>query len=151
MFNPTNIDEISVQATHHEANKGKHVFEDVSGEPHEFKEQLKEKGKSKKIATVKKDEEKKPTCSHYEKKGHDEKHCWKLHPESKPKWAQCRKGNKKTTTIVQDLGSDSEDETKFTAMGIKGKFVVASFNLRTSSAKYKVIPYGRKINDMFRI
>jgi hypothetical protein len=67
-----------------------------------------------------------------------------LHPELKPKWAQPRKGNKKTTTIVQDLGSDSEDETKVTTMGIKGKSFVASFSSRTSSAKSKVIPDGRK-------
>jgi len=38
MFKPTNIDEVLVQATHLEASKGKHVVEDVSGEPHEFKE-----------------------------------------------------------------------------------------------------------------
>ena len=37
MFNPTNIDEVSVQVTHLEANKGKYV-EDMSGEPHEFEE-----------------------------------------------------------------------------------------------------------------
>jgi hypothetical protein len=37
MFNPTNIDEVSVQATHLEANKGKNVVEDVSEEPHEFR------------------------------------------------------------------------------------------------------------------
>jgi hypothetical protein len=148
MFNPTNIDEVSVQATHLEANKGKHV-EDVSEEPHEFEEQSKGKGKSKKTTTVKKDEEKNPTCSHCEKKGHDEKHCWKLHPELKPKWAQPRKGKKKTMTIVQDLGSDSEDETKVTTMGIKGKYFVASFSSRTSSAKSKVIPDGRKRKTCF--
>jgi hypothetical protein len=45
MFNPTNIDEVSVQATHLEANKGKYVVEDESGEPHEFEKQLKEKGR----------------------------------------------------------------------------------------------------------
>jgi hypothetical protein len=38
MFNPTNIDEVSVQDTHLEASKGKHVVEDVSEEPHEFEE-----------------------------------------------------------------------------------------------------------------
>jgi len=61
MFNPTNIDEVSVQNTHFEASKGKHVFEDKK--PHKFEKQLKGKGKSKKSAIVKKDEEK-PTCSH---------------------------------------------------------------------------------------
>jgi hypothetical protein len=46
MLNPTNIDKLSVQATHLEANKGKHVVEDVSGEPY--------KSKSKKTTTMKK-------------------------------------------------------------------------------------------------
>jgi hypothetical protein len=100
---------------------------------------------------MKKDKEKKPTCSHCKKKGHEEAKCWKLHPELKLKWAQPRKGNKKTMTIVQDLGSDSEDETKVTTMGIKGKSYVASFSSRTSSAKSKVIPDGRKRNDLFHL
>jgi hypothetical protein len=100
MFNPTNIDEVSIHTTYLEANKGKHVFEDVSEKPHGFKNHSKGKGKSKKITTMKKDEEKKPTSSHYEKKGNDEKHCWKLHPKLKPKWAQPRKSKKKATTIV---------------------------------------------------
>ena len=34
MFKPTNIDEVSVQATHLEAGKGKHVLEDKK--PHKF-------------------------------------------------------------------------------------------------------------------
>jgi len=45
--------------------------------------------------------------------------------------------------------SDSEDECKVTTMGIKGKYSIASFSSRTSSAKTKVIPIGRKINDIF--
>jgi hypothetical protein len=100
MFNPTNIDEVSVEDTHLETGKGKHVVEDVSKEPREFEEQSKGKGKSKKTTTMKKDEERKPTRSHYDKKGHDEKHCWKLHQELKLKWAQPRKGKNKTVTIV---------------------------------------------------
>jgi hypothetical protein len=64
---------VSVQDTHLEASKGNHVFEDKK--PHKFEKHSKEKGKSKKIATMKKNESKKPTCSHYEKKGHDEKNC----------------------------------------------------------------------------
>jgi hypothetical protein len=31
---------------------------------------------------VKKD---KPSCTHCKKEGHDEAHCWSLHPELKPK------------------------------------------------------------------
>jgi hypothetical protein len=74
-----------------------------------------------------------------------------LHPELKPKWAQLRKGKKKTMTIVQDLGSDSKDETKVTDMGIKGKYYVASFNSHTSSMKSKVNLDGRKRNDLFHL
>jgi hypothetical protein len=118
MFNSTNIDEVSVQATHLEANKGKHVVEYELEVPHEFEEKLKGKHKSKKKNIMKKDEEQKPTCSHWKKKGHDENHCWKLHPELKKKWAQPRQGKKKTTTIVQDLGSDFEVETNVKSMGI---------------------------------
>ena len=111
----------------------------MSRELHDFKEKLKEKWKSKKTTIVKKDEEKKPTCSHCEKKGHDEKHCWKLHPELKSKWAQPRKGKKKTMTMVQNLGSNSEDETNVTTMGIKGKNFIASFSSHIYSTKYNAI------------
>ena len=78
MFNPTNIDEVSIQATQLEASKGKHVIEDKK--PHKFENKLKGKWKSKKSTTVKKDEEK-PTCSHCKRKGHEEAQCWKIHPK----------------------------------------------------------------------
>jgi hypothetical protein len=52
-------------------------------------------------------------------------------------------------TMVQDLGSYSEDATKVTSMGIKGKYSIACFSLRTSFAKSKLIPDGRKIKDLF--
>jgi hypothetical protein len=42
MFNPTNIDEVSVQAIHLEASKGKYAIEDKN--PHKFKRNLKENG-----------------------------------------------------------------------------------------------------------
>ena len=84
MFNPTNIDEVSVQATHLEASKGNHVFEDVSKKPHKFEKQSKEKGKSKKTTTMKKDEDN-PICSHYKKQGREEEKCQKLHPQMLPK------------------------------------------------------------------
>jgi hypothetical protein len=74
-----------------------------------------------------------------------------LHPELKPKWAQPRKGNKNTTTIVQDLGSDFEDESKVTSMGIKGKYYVASFNFHTSSAKSKVVLDRRQRKELFHL
>jgi hypothetical protein len=88
---------------------------------------------------MKKDEEENPTCSHCNKKGHQEETCWKLHPERLPKKFN-DKGTQKATTIVKDLGLDS----KVTIMGIKGTFFVASSSSHTSSSKYFVIPDGRK-------
>jgi hypothetical protein len=41
MFNPTNIDKVSVQATHLEASKGKHVIEDKK--PYKFEEETERK------------------------------------------------------------------------------------------------------------
>jgi hypothetical protein len=78
MFNPTNIDEVSVQATHLEVSTGKHVIEDKK--PHKFEKKPKGKWKSKKSTTVNKTEEK-PTCSHCKRNEHEEAQCWKLHPE----------------------------------------------------------------------
>jgi len=78
MFNPTNIDEVSVQATHLDASKGKHAIEDKK--PHKFEKKPKGKWKSKKSTIVKKAEEK-PTCSHCKRKGHEEAQCWKIHPK----------------------------------------------------------------------
>jgi hypothetical protein len=100
---------------------------------------------------MKKDEERNPTCSHYEKKGHDEKHCWKLHPKLKPKWAHPRKGKNKTGTIMQDLGSNFEDQTKVTTMGIKGKSTIAIFSLCIYSAKDNLILDGRQRKDIFHL
>jgi hypothetical protein len=45
IFNPTKIDEVSVQATHLKDSKGKHVIE--YKKPHNFKNKLKGKWKSK--------------------------------------------------------------------------------------------------------
>jgi hypothetical protein len=78
MFNPTNIDEVSVQATHLETIKGKHVFEDKK--PQKFEKYSKGKWKSKKSTKVEKFEYK-PTFSHCKMKGHEEAQFWKLHLE----------------------------------------------------------------------
>jgi hypothetical protein len=150
MFNHTNIDEVSVQATNLESNKGKHVVEDDLEDAHEFEKQSKGKGKSKKTTKINKEEEKNLPCSHCEKKGHDDNHCWMLHQELKPKWGHPRKGKKKNTTIDHDLGSYFEDETKVTNISIKFKSFVENFSLRTS-AKSNVIPDGRKRKDMFHL
>jgi hypothetical protein len=61
-----------------------------------------------------------PTCSHCQKQGHEEAKCWKLHLEMKPKWFKDQKGKQTAMVIVEDLGSDSEDETKVTIVGVKG-------------------------------
>jgi hypothetical protein len=52
---------------------------------------------------------------------------------------------------VQDLGLDSEDETKVAAMGIKGASYIASFISQTSSTIAKVVFDGRKIKDVFHL
>jgi hypothetical protein len=68
------------------------------------------------------------TCKHCSKDGHDENHCWKLHPERRPKkFGNNNKGKLKTVaTALQDLGSDSGDETKIAAMGYQGNNSIAS-------------------------
>jgi hypothetical protein len=58
--------------------------------------------------------------------GHDEDHCWKLHPERRPKNFGNKGKSKTAATIQHDLGSDSGDETKITVMGYQGKGYIAS-------------------------
>ena len=90
---------------------------------------------------MRKEEDEKPTCSHCHKKGHGKEKCWKLHPKLKPKWSKDRKGKKKSTTVVQDLGSDSDDETKISVVGLKGKaFSDYSTNVSCSSSKSHDVP-----------
>jgi len=75
IFNPTSLDDVSVQATHLEA-RGKNVTLDVgkSSKPIESKNKGKKKlkWKEKERDTVKKD---KTSCTHCKKEGHDETHC----------------------------------------------------------------------------
>ena len=54
MFSPNNIDEVLVHATHLEASKGKHGFEDVSKDPPKFEKHSKRKGRNMKTTIVKK-------------------------------------------------------------------------------------------------
>jgi hypothetical protein len=85
LFNPTNLGKVCVQDTHLE-NMGKHVQEDPtkkhSNLPH--KPFLKSKRKDKKTATMMR-EGRNPSCTHFKKSGHDDEHCWKLHPQKRPK------------------------------------------------------------------
>ena len=106
MFNSTSLDEVCVQATHLEAI-GKKIYEQGRKKP--FKGKAKEKtskGKFKKNAYFKKEGEK-VVCKHCSKEGHDETHCWKLHPEMRPKKPN-NKGKHKIAGITQlDSGDDS--------------------------------------------
>ena len=66
------------------------------------------------------------TCSNCQKQGHEETKCWVLHLELKPKWFNDQKVKQKATIIVEELGSDSKDETKITIVGVKGKAIVGN-------------------------
>ena len=85
MFNPTSLDDVSVQATHLEA-RGKNVNPEIGGSSKPFasknKEKKKQKWKERKTNVVQKD---KPSCTHCKKDGHDDEHCWSLHSKLKPK------------------------------------------------------------------
>jgi hypothetical protein len=128
MFNPSNLDEVCVQATHLEARgrNDTHVGNKKTFS-HGDKGKKKFKGNGRKNVVVKKEGEK-FTCKHCSKDGHDEDHCWKLHPERRPKkFGNNNKGKSKTIATVQhDLGSDLGDETKITAMGYQGNGSIAS-------------------------
>eukprot|EP00253_Pinus_taeda_P002220 PITA_02220 len=129
MFNPTSIDEVSVQATHLEA-RGKNVNLEIGGSSKpatsKNKEKKKQKWKERKANAVQKD---KPSCTHCKKDVHDDAHCWSLHLKLKPKKFDGKK--KKIAAVVQkDLGSDLGDEITATATGIKGK------NSKASTSNY---------------
>lgn len=86
---------------------------------------------NKKNTSIVMKEERKITCKHYSKEGHDEDHCWKLHRELRPKKFNNKGKQNIVTTRQQDLGFDSGDETKIIAMGMEGISTTAS----TSSFK----------------
>eukprot|EP00253_Pinus_taeda_P006067 PITA_06067 len=122
---PTSIDEVSIQETHLEA-RGKNVNPKVGGSSkptaRKIKEKRKQKWKERKINTVQKT---KSSCTHCKKDGHDDEHCWILHPELRLKKFEGKK--KKIVVVIQkDLGSDSADETTILSIGIKRKNYKAS-------------------------
>jgi hypothetical protein len=81
------------------------------------------------------------------KEGHTKAKCWKFHSKLRPK----RFGNKKTTTTIQqDLGMDSGDETKITAMGIQDTSSTSS-SANTHSLKYETMHNKRKRSEPFHI
>jgi hypothetical protein len=121
LFNPTSLDKVCVQATNLE-NRGKHVQEDPTKKPSNLPHNpfKKFKRKDKKTATVKREEGKR-SCTHCKKSGHNDKHCWKLHPEKRPKQFGGKGKTKTIATVKQDLGSDSGDEGNITMVGVQGK------------------------------
>ena len=148
MFNPTSIDEVSVQATHLEA-RGKNGNPEVGGPSQptasKSKEKRKQKWKARKANTAQKS---KASCTHCKKDGQDDKHCWILHLELRPKKFEGKK--KKTIVAIQkDLGSDSGDETIIATIGIKGKNYEAS----TSNSAQTIIDeeHERKKHELFHI
>eukprot|EP00253_Pinus_taeda_P017387 PITA_17387 len=154
MFNPTSLDEVCVQATHLEA-RGKNTFEEGRNKPAKGKNKEKtSKGKGKRNASVKQESEK-VICKHCSKPGHEEKNRWKLHPEKKPQFKKS-KGKQKTATTTstpQDLGDDSSDETKITAMGLKNlKGKEMEIQASTSTSNFHVqAPNEEEIIELFHV
>jgi hypothetical protein len=118
---------------------------------HGDKGKKKFKGGGRKNVVVKKEGEK-FTCKHCSKDGHDEDHCWKLHPERRPKkFGNNNKGKSKNVAIVQqDLGSDSGDETKIIAMGYQGNGSVAS-TISSSNSNVNVTQQEKTRIELFHI
>jgi hypothetical protein len=152
MFNPSNLDEICVQATHLEVRRRNDTHEgNKKTFSHGDKGKKKFKGNGRKNVVVKKEGEK-FTCKHCSKDGHDEDHCCKLHLERRPKrFGNNNKGKSNTVATIQhDLGSDSDDETKITAMGHQGNGSIA----RTSSSSnnnINVTQQEKAIIELFHI
>ena len=122
MFGPTNIDEVSIQAMYIEARKTR---VGVSMESSSRKEdKRKGNGKKENSATRKED---KLSCKHCKKEGHDDDHCWQLHPKKRPKWFKERKGRKIVAIVIEptDLGYDSGD--------------VLSLNIGSLSLNYHIL------------
>jgi len=89
----------------------------------------------------------KPSCTHCKKISHDEEHCWKLHPEKKPKQFGGKGKTKTVATVQQDLGSDSGDEGKITTVGVQGK---DSLHASSSSNDESHVD-EQKRNELFHI
>jgi hypothetical protein len=150
MFNPSNLDEVCVQATHLEA-RGRNESHEGNKKPfsHGDKGKRKIKGNGKKNVVVNKEGEK-FTCKHCSKDGHDEDHCWKLHPERRPKKFGNKGKSKTVATIQHDLGSDSGDETKITAMGYQGNGSIASIS-SSSNNNLNVTQQEKERIELFHI
>jgi hypothetical protein len=143
MFGPTNLDEVSVQATYIEARKA-----GVSGESSSSRKEDKRKchGKNSNAVTRK---EGKPSCKHCKKEGHDEDRCWQLHPEKRPKWFKEKKRMQTVaaTTRPTDLGLDSGDESKISLVGMTGK-IGEGIDCRSNLFHIRVIMRHTKIDTL---
>jgi hypothetical protein len=117
MFGPTNLDEVSIQATYIEEGKS-----GVLGESSSSWKEDKRKWHGKNSNSVARKEEK-PSCKNCKKEGHDEDRCWQLYPKKRPKWFKEKKGMRTmaATTRPIDLVLDSGDESNISLVGMKGK------------------------------
>jgi hypothetical protein len=145
MFGPTNLDEVSVQATYIEAGKT-----GVSGESSSLRKEDKRKrhGNGKNANAVSK-KEGKPSCKNCKKEGHDEDRCWQLHPEKRQKWFKEKKGTQTVATTSKpiDLGSDSGDESKISLVGMTGK-IGEEIDCRSNLFHIRVIMRHTKIDTL---
>eukprot|EP00253_Pinus_taeda_P019644 PITA_19644 len=136
------------EATHLEV-RGKNVNPEIGGSSKptasKNKEKKKQKWKERKASVVQKD---KASSTHYNKDGHDDAHCWCLHPELKTKKFDGKKKNI-VAVIQKDLGSDSSDENTVTATGIKGKSSEASTSNSTQAINNE--ENERKRHEIFHI
>ena len=119
----------------------------VSGESSSRKED-KRKWNGKKENLVARKEEK-FSCKHCKKEGHDDDHFWKLHPEKRLKWFKEMKGRQKVAATSRpiDLGSDSSDESKISAVGLVGK-IGDGFDSRIKLFHIRVIMWHTKVDKL---
>jgi hypothetical protein len=137
-----------VQATHLEARGRNEPKEGSNKFFNGDKGKRKFEGNGKKNASVKKEREK-LSCKQISKDGHDEDHCWKLHPEKRPKNFNNKEKPNIDATVQQDLGSDSEDETRITTMGLQGKNYVGSTS--SSNSAIDETQHEKERIDLFHI
>jgi hypothetical protein len=144
MFGPTNLFEVYVQETCIEAGKTR---VGVSGESSSRKED-KKKGNGKKANSVTRKEEK-LFCKHCKKEGHDDDHCWQLHPEKRPECIKERKGRQTVVAATRptDLGLDSGDEFKITTVGLTGK-ISDGYDSRSKLFHIRVIMKHTKVDTL---
>ena len=95
----------------------------------------------------------KVVCKHFSKEGHHENQCWKLHPENRPKYLNNKGKHRTATTTQHDLGEDSGDESRITAMGLKnmkGKEIKTKPNTITSNCHIHA-PNEEEIIELFHV